>query len=172
MICVSKDDKTRTVLVVSENGYGKRTFLDDQETGEPNYRVTNRGGKGVRTIKITEKTGGLAGLLDVDETQDLMITCVSGITIRMAVKNITEQSRATQGVKLIRVDEGDKIAAITSIDEQEEEDNLVLDEVVADENAVAPIVGEADVVDDAVDATDEVGEDDTEDAADEEGDDA
>ncbi len=121
MICVSKDDKTRTVLVVSENGFGKRTFLDDQETGEPNYRVTNRGGKGVRTIKITEKTGGLAGLLDVDETQDLMITCVSGITIRMAVKNISEQSRATQGVKLIKVDEGDKIAAITSIDEQEEE---------------------------------------------------
>jgi DNA gyrase subunit A len=134
MICVSKDDKTRTVLVVSENGYGKRTFLDDQETGEPNYRVTNRGGKGVRTIKITEKTGGLAGLLDVDESQDLMITCVSGITIRMAVKNISEQSRATQGVKLIRVDEGDKIAAITSIDEQEEEDNLVLDEVTPDEN--------------------------------------
>ncbi len=121
MICVSKDDKTRTVLVVSENGYGKRTFLDDQETGEPNYRVTNRGGKGVKTINVTEKTGGLAGLLDVDETQDLMITCVSGITIRMAVKNISEQSRATQGVKLIRVDEGDKIAAITSIDEQEEE---------------------------------------------------
>ncbi|MEQ1553487.1 MAG: DNA gyrase subunit A [Ferruginibacter sp.] len=134
MICVSKEDKTRTVLVVSENGYGKRTFLDDQETGEPNYRVTNRGGKGVRTIKITEKTGGLSGLLDVDETQDLMITCVSGITIRMAVKNISEQSRATQGVKLIRVNEGDKIAAITSIDEQEEEDNLVLDEVVTDEN--------------------------------------
>ena len=137
MICVSKEDKTRTVLVVSENGYGKRTFLDDQESGEPNYRVTNRGGKGVRTIKITEKTGGLAGLLDVVESQDLMITCVSGITIRMSVKNITEQSRATQGVKLIKVDEGDKIAAITSIDEQEEDDNLNLDIVaVANENVV------------------------------------
>ena len=121
MITVSKEDKTRTVLVVSENGYGKRTFLDDPETGEANYRVTNRGGKGVKTINVTEKTGQLAGLLDVTESQDLMITCVSGITIRMAVNKISEQSRATQGVKLIRVDEGDKIAAITSIDEQEEE---------------------------------------------------
>lgn len=121
MITVAKDDKTRTVLVVSENGYGKRTFLDDPETGEANYRVTNRGGKGVKTINVTDKTGQLAGLLDVTENQDLMITCVSGITIRMAVNKISEQSRATQGVKLIRVDEGDKIAAITSIDEQEEE---------------------------------------------------
>ena len=172
MICVSKDDKTRTVLVVSENGYGKRTFLDDQETGEPNYRVTNRGGKGVRTIKITEKTGGLAGLLDVDETQDLMITCVSGITIRMAVKNISEQSRATQGVKLIRVDEGDKIAAITSIDEQEEEDNLVLDEVTPDENGtiILDTVSENhNVMDEEEDKTDA---EDAADASDEEGDDA
>jgi DNA gyrase subunit A len=117
MITVAKEDKTRTVLVVSENGYGKRTFLDDPETGEANYRVTNRGGKGVKTINVTDKTGRLAGLLDVTENQDLMITCVSGITIRMAVNKISEQSRATQGVKLIRVDEGDKIAAITSIDE-------------------------------------------------------
>jgi DNA gyrase subunit A len=127
MITVSKEDKTRTVLVVSENGYGKRTFLDDPETGEANYRVTNRGGKGVKTINVTDKTGQLAGLLDVTENQDLMITCVSGITIRMAVNKISEQSRATQGVKLIRVDEGDKIAAITSIDEQEEEIEEILE---------------------------------------------
>ncbi|MFC4261502.1 DNA gyrase subunit A [Ferruginibacter yonginensis] len=129
MICINKEDKSKTVLVVSENGYGKRTYLDDPETGEPNYRITNRGGKGVKTINVTEKTGGLAGLIDVTETQDLMITCVSGITIRMAVNKISEQSRATQGVKLIRVDEGDKIAAITSIDEQEEDETVVtLDE--------------------------------------------
>ena len=121
MICVNKEDKTRTVLVVSEKGYGKRTFLDDPETAEANYRITNRGGKGVKTISVTDKTGGLVGLLDVSEKQDLMITCVSGITIRMAVTNISEQGRATQGVKLIRVDEGDEIAAISSIDEQEEE---------------------------------------------------
>ena len=159
MICVNKEDKTKTVLVVSENGYGKRTFLDDPETGEPNYRVTNRGGKGVKTIKITDKTGGLAGLLDVIESQDLMITCVSGITIRMAVKNISEQSRATQGVKLIRVDEGDKIAAITQIDEQEEVDNLALDEVTPDLNS--PIVSATEIVNDS-----EAGETEKEDAAD------
>lgn len=132
MICVSKEDKTRTVLVVSEKGYGKRTFLDDQGTGEPNYRITNRGGKGVKTINVTEKTGGLVGLLDVTEKEDLMITCVSGITIRMPVTQISEQGRATQGVKLIRVDEGDEIAAITQLDEKEEE----LDEVIAEHTAV------------------------------------
>lgn len=121
MICVNKEDKSKTVLVVSEKGYGKRTFLDDPETGEPNYRITNRGGKGVKTINVTDKTGSLVGLLAVTEKQDLMITCVSGITIRMAVKQISEQGRATQGVKLIRVDEGDEIAAITQLDEEEVE---------------------------------------------------
>ncbi|MFT3911800.1 MAG: DNA gyrase subunit A [Ferruginibacter sp.] len=121
MICVNKEDKSRTVLVVSEKGYGKRTFLDDPETNEPNYRITNRGGKGVKTINVTDKTGGLVGLLDVTEKEDLMITCVSGITIRMAVSQISEQGRATQGVKLIKVDEGDEIAAITQLDEKEEE---------------------------------------------------
>ena len=132
MVCVNKEDKTRTILVVSEKGYGKRTFMDDPETGEANYRITNRGGKGVRTIKITEKTGGLAGLLDVAETQDLMITCESGITIRMAVNKVSEQSRATQGVKLIRIDDKDKIAAITQIDEQEETEEIV-DGIVTNE---------------------------------------
>ncbi|MEO6406825.1 MAG: DNA gyrase subunit A [Ferruginibacter sp.] len=127
MICVNKEDKTRTVLVVSEKGYGKRTFLDDPESKEANYRITNRGGKGVKTINVTVKTGGLVGLLDVTEKEDLMITCVSGITIRMSVANISEQGRATQGVKLIRVDEGDEIAAITKLDEKEEE----IEEVVA-----------------------------------------
>jgi DNA gyrase subunit A len=121
MVCINREDKTRTILVVSEKGYGKRTFLDDPETGEANYRVTNRGGKGVKTINVTEKTGSLVGLLDVTEKEDLMITCVSGVTIRMSVASVSEQGRATQGVKLIRVDEGDKIAAITKLDEKEEE---------------------------------------------------
>ncbi len=129
MICVNKEDKSKTVLVVSEKGYGKRTFLDDPESNEANYRVTNRGGKGVKTINVTAKTGGLVGLLAVTEKEDLMITCVSGITIRMAVNQISEQGRATQGVKLIKVDEGDEIAAITQLDEKEEE----LDETVAAE---------------------------------------
>jgi DNA gyrase subunit A len=122
MVCVNKEDKTKTILVVSEKGYGKRTALDDPETGEPNYRITNRGGKGVKTLNVTEKTGALVGLLTVTESQDLMITCVSGITIRMSVSQISEQGRATQGVKLIRVDEGDEIAAITELDEKEESD--------------------------------------------------
>lgn len=122
MICVNKDDKESTVLVVSEKGYGKRTFLDDPETGENNYRITNRGGKGVKTINVTAKTGSLVGLLAVTEAHDLMITCVSGITIRMPVSQISEQGRATQGVKLIRVDEGDEIAAITKLAEKEDED--------------------------------------------------
>jgi DNA gyrase subunit A len=134
MVCINKEDKTKTILVVSEKGYGKRTFLDDPETGEANYRVTNRGGKGVKTISVTDKTGSLVGLLAVTEKEDLMITCVSGITIRMAVNQISEQGRATQGVKLIRVDEGDEIAAITQLDEQEEE-LPELDENAATENS-------------------------------------
>jgi DNA gyrase subunit A len=138
MICVNKEDKSKTVLVVSEKGYGKRTFLDDPETNEPNYRITNRGGKGVKTINVTDKTGGLVGLLDVTEKEDLMITCVSGITIRMAVNQISEQGRATQGVKLIKVDEGDEIAAITQLDEKEEELDEVVSDAPADEPGIAP----------------------------------
>ncbi len=128
MVCVNREDKTRTILVVSDKGYGKRTFLDDPETGEANYRITNRGGKGVKTINVTEKTGNLVGLLDVTEKQDLMITCVSGVTIRMSVASVSEQGRATQGVKLIKVDEGDRIAAITKLDEEPEAPDEVIEE--------------------------------------------
>jgi len=127
MVCVNREDKTRTILVVSEKGYGKRTFMDDPETGEANYRVTNRGGKGVKTINVTEKTGSLVGLLDVTEKEDLMISCVSGVTIRMSVASVSEQGRATQGVKLIKVDDGDEIAAITKLDEKEEEIESVVE---------------------------------------------
>ena len=110
MICVGKDDKSRTVLVVSEKGFGKKTLIEE-------YRITNRGGKGVKTINVTEKTGSLVGVLDVKEKEDLMITCKSGVTIRTPVSQISAQGRATQGVKLIRLDEGDEIAAITKLDE-------------------------------------------------------
>ena len=113
MICVNVEDKSKTVLVVSEKGYGKKTQIDE-------YRVTNRGGKGVKTISVTEKTGKLVGILDVNDKEDLMITCISGITIRMSIAQISEQGRATQGVKLIRLDEDDAIAAITNLDEMEE----------------------------------------------------
>lgn len=113
MICVNKEDETRTVLVVSEKGFGKRTSIEE-------YRITNRGGKGVKTINITEKTGNLIAILDVTEKDDLMITCKSGITIRMAVADIREAGRATQGVRLIRLDDNDEIAAVARLDEQEE----------------------------------------------------
>ncbi|WP_343672966.1 DNA gyrase subunit A [Chitinophaga sp.] len=114
MICVNKDEN-RTVLVVSENGFGKRTDIEE-------YRVTNRGGKGVKTINVTEKTGRLIAILDVTEKDDLMITCKSGITIRMAVADIREAGRATQGVRLIRLDDTDQIAAVARLDEQEEQE--------------------------------------------------
>ncbi|MFY7880382.1 MAG: DNA gyrase subunit A [Lacibacter sp.] len=113
MICVNKEDRSRTVLVVSEKGYGKRTAIDE-------YRITNRGGKGVKTINVTEKTGSLVGILEVTEKEDLMISCKSGITIRMAISQISELGRATQGVRLIRIDEGDAIAAISRIEEADE----------------------------------------------------
>jgi len=116
MICVNREDRSRTVLVVSEKGYGKRTPIDE-------YRITNRGGKGIKTINVTEKTGKLVGILDVTESEDLMITCKSGVTIRMPVSGISEQGRATQGVKLIRLDEADGIAAITKLDKLEGETN-------------------------------------------------
>ncbi len=126
MICVDKADTSRTVLVVSEKGFGKRTPVDE-------YRITNRGGKGVKTISVTEKTGKLVGILDVKPEEDLMITCISGVTIRMSVITISEQGRATQGVKLIRLDESDRIAAITKLDEEEDiiaedDDQIKLDQ--------------------------------------------
>ena len=112
MICVNKDDADKTVMVVSEKGFGKRTSIEE-------YRVTNRGGKGVKTINITGKTGSLVGILDVSEKEDLIITCKSGITLRTAVSSIKEAGRATQGVILIRLDEKDEIAAVSKVDEQE-----------------------------------------------------
>lgn len=114
MICVDKNDHDRTVLVVSEKGFGKRTPVDE-------YRITNRGGKGVKTINVTEKTGKLVGILDVKSQEDLIITCKSGITLRTGVGSIKEAGRATQGVILIRLDGGDEIAAISKIDEAETE---------------------------------------------------
>ena len=135
MVCINKNDKSKTILVVSEKGYGKRTFLDDPETGEPNYRITNRGGKGVKTINVTDKTGKLVGLLAVTEKEDLMITCVSGVTIRMSVSGISEQGRATQGVKLIKVDDGDEIAAITNLAEMEEE--IESTDIITNDSAIS-----------------------------------
>ncbi|GAB3367886.1 DNA gyrase subunit A [Arachidicoccus ginsenosidivorans] len=129
MIHVDKEDTDHTVLVVSEKGYGKRTRIVD-EMGEDVYRVTNRGGKGVKTINVTEKTGKLVGILNVTEKHDLIITCKSGITLRTDVAAIKEAGRNTQGVILIRLDEGDEIAAISKIDEQQMEDEQAVAEDV------------------------------------------
>jgi len=115
MICVNSGDPDVSIMVVSSKGFGKRTAVEE-------YRITNRGGKGVKTINVTGKTGSLIGLLNVNEKEDLMITCKSGVTIRTSIATIREAGRATQGVKLIRLDEGDEIAAITKLNEHEEDD--------------------------------------------------
>jgi DNA gyrase subunit A len=130
LVCVSREDKDRTILVVSQQGYGKRTPIDD-------YRITNRGGKGVKTINVTEKTGSLVGLMDVLEKEDLIITCKSGVTIRTSIADIREAGRATQGVKLIRLDENDEIAATSKIEEQDvPEDGEITDiEAIAEDNS-------------------------------------
>jgi len=120
MICVDTTEVGRTVLVVSENGYGKRTFLDDPETGEAIYRVTNRGGKGVKTLNITDKTGKLIAIKDVTDDNDLVIINKSGLTIRMDGSKISTLGRATQGVKLINLNKGDSIAAVAKVDKVEE----------------------------------------------------
>ena len=122
---VTVEDFSKTVLVVSENGYGKRTYLNDPETDEPIYRVTNRGGKGVKTLNITDKTGNLIAIKDVTDDDDLMIINKSGITIRMHVADIRSQGRATQGVKLINLKGSDQIAAVAKVERDEDEENLI-----------------------------------------------
>ncbi|WP_166961483.1 DNA gyrase subunit A [Yeosuana marina] len=117
-----------SVLVVSENGYGKRTYIDDPEDGEPVYRITNRGGKGVKTISITEKTGNLVAIKSVTDSDDLMIINKSGIAIRMSVQDLRVMGRATQGVKLINLRNGDSIAAVAKVmhdDDVEENDETI-----------------------------------------------
>jgi DNA gyrase subunit A len=111
MICIN--DMSANVLVVSEKGYGKRSDIDE-------YRITNRGGKGVKTINITEKTGNLVAIKTVTDANDLMIITKEGITIRMAVSALRVMGRATQGVRLINIDDSDEIAAVTKVDHEEE----------------------------------------------------
>ncbi|MCS6916567.1 MAG: DNA gyrase subunit A [Chitinophagales bacterium] len=114
MVCVNRADKNRTILVVSEKGFGKRTPLDE-------YRITNRGAKGVKTINITPKTGMLVAVKDVLDTDDLMIIKTSGVAIRMPVADIRITGRNTQGVRLIKLDSDDDIAAIARIENEEDE---------------------------------------------------
>ena len=125
MICI--EDQESTVLVVSENGYGKRSAVED-------YRITNRGGKGVKTINITEKTGDLISLKNVTDNEDLMVINKSGITIRIGVDTLRVMGRATQGVKLIRLRDEDSIASVAKVSKFESEE---IDEIIGDdENSV------------------------------------
>ena len=116
VICV--DNNNVDVLVVSENGYGKRSKLED-------YRITNRGGKGIKTINITQKTGQLISINDVVDNNDLMIINKSGIIIRLSVKDIRTMGRATQGVKLINLKDDDAIAAVAKVEVEQNDDNEI-----------------------------------------------
>ncbi|MEP7197433.1 MAG: DNA gyrase subunit A [Saprospiraceae bacterium] len=118
MICVDKDDTEASILVVSERGNGKRSELED-------YRITNRGGKGVRTLKVTEKTGLLVAIKLVHDVDDLMITTTNGVTIRMHVEDLRVMGRATQGVRLIRLDEGDQIGDVAVVKRDDDEEVIV-----------------------------------------------
>jgi DNA gyrase subunit A len=126
MIAVNEMDSD--ILVVSENGYGKRSSLED-------YRITNRGGKGVKTISITEKTGALVAIKNVSDNDDLMIINKSGIAIRLAVENLRVMGRATQGVKLINLKTNDSIAAVAKVMHEEDEeidDDTAVNEAIID----------------------------------------
>ena len=138
MICIEPDAK-KDVLVLSENGYGKRTDLDE-------YRITNRGGKGVKTINITEKTGELISIQAVTDDNDLMIINRSGVTIRTEVSQIRLAGRATQGVRIINLREGDAIASVMAVPASEDEEAAANDEgtVVADNGETADGAANAD----------------------------
>ena len=112
---ITVDDMESDVLVVSEKGYGKRSKIED-------YRVTNRGGKGVKTLNISDKTGQLVAIKNVTDTDDLMIINKSGITLRLAVKSMRVMGRATQGVKLINISNKDSIASVAKVEHQEDEE--------------------------------------------------
>ena len=127
MICI--EDVDSTVLVVSENGYGKRSAVDD-------YRITNRGGKGVKTINVTEKTGNLISLKNVTDNDDLMVINKSGVTIRIGVDTLRVMGRATQGVKLIRLRDGDAIASVAKVSKWEEDDNISEEELIENEKII------------------------------------
>ena len=127
----AEDAQAHSLLVVSENGYGKRSDFDE-------YRKTNRGGKGVKTLNITEKTGELVAMKNVTDENDLMIINRSGITIRMAVSDIKVAGRATQGVRLINIKEGDSIAAISAVNKSEEDAPEQSAEQVSEQSSEQP----------------------------------
>jgi DNA gyrase subunit A len=149
MICV--EDIFSTILVVSEKGYGKRTFLNDPEDKEPVYRITNRGGKGVKTLNITDKTGKLLSIQNVFDEDDLMIITKSGVTIRMHVDTIRTMGRAAQGVRLINLKSNAAIAAIARVPRTEDEEEDI--EVI--EGAEIPLADEAEDLGTEIETSDE-----------------
>lgn len=118
MVCIDPEDKDVTILVISEKGNGKKSAFDD-------YRLTNRGGKGVKTMQVTKKTGHVVAIKAVREEEDIMITSLSGIMIRMPVRDIRVMGRATQGVRVIRLDNNDDIADVTIVPASEEDDEII-----------------------------------------------
>ena len=163
MVTVDKDDiNDSQILVVTENGYGKRTKLVDED-GEDVYRITNRGGKGVKTLNITEKTGKLISISAVTDADDLMIINKSGLTIRMAVEDLRVMGRATQGVKLINLKGNDSIAAVTKVMKDDvaevivdEDGNVVETEAIERVKPVLEVLEDDGIVeDDEEDETDE-----------------
>jgi DNA gyrase subunit A len=169
MVTVDKNDITESqILVVTENGYGKRTKLVDED-GEDVYRITNRGGKGVKTLNITEKTGKLISINAVTDADDLMIINKSGLTIRMAIEDLRVMGRATQGVRLINLKGKDSIAAVTTVmkDDAEEvivdEDGNVIETVIERVKPDLEVLEDDGTAEDEDDSDDEVeDEDDTE----------
>ena len=148
MICMDADSE-ETILVVSEKGYGKRTRLNDED-GEPVYRITNRGGKGVRTLNITEKTGKLVSIKSVDDDNDLMIINKSGITIRLNISDIRTMGRATQGVRLINLDKrNDEIASVCKVNSQEDDESQSIVDELKLKESIEDDISENEVNDDS-----------------------
>jgi DNA gyrase subunit A len=164
---VSVNDMNSEILVVAENGYGKRSSLDE-------YRITNRGGKGVKTLNITEKTGKLISINAVTDADDLMIINKSGLTIRMAVEDLRVMGRATQGVKLINIKGNDSIAAVTKVMKDDvaeivvdEDGNVIETEAIERVKPVLEVLEDDSTTDDDDDDTEEVEEDEEESTDDE-----
>ena len=153
MVCVK--DNTSTVLVVSEKGYGKRSFLNDPEDGEPVYRITNRGGKGVKTINVTDKTGPLTSIKTVTVEDDLMIITRSGVAIRMHIDTLRVMGRAAQGVRLINLKGTSAIAAVARVPRSEDEDELD-EEAIALIDPNAPLDTLDDVIEDSLEDEEDI----------------
>ena len=170
MVTVGKNDVNDSqILVVTENGYGKRTKLVDED-GEDVYRITNRGGKGVKTLNITEKTGKLISINAVTDSDDLMIINKSGLTIRMAIEDLRVMGRATQGVRLINLKGKDSIAAVTKVMKDEAEEVVVDEDGNVVESAIERVKPDLEVLEDEGPVEDD--EDDSDEEVEDEDDDS